>query len=136
MESAVKDEYRDNWVDRLFIGLFSRKMAIALGKTTALRGYDGFVDLSQKIMQGRNATQQKEVVTVFPVRSCGSFEPFLLPRNWSASLMHGLQRFCSNGWLALARRSQLKLLTQTVNCASKRAECTSRNVAIWSRAAA
>jgi hypothetical protein len=64
METAVKDEYRDNWVDRLFISLFSRKMAIALGKTTELRGYDGFVDLSQKIMQGRNATQQKEVVTV------------------------------------------------------------------------
>jgi Beta-carotene isomerase D27-like, C-terminal len=64
MDTAVKDEYRNNWVDRLFIGLFSRKMAIALGKTTMLRGYDGFVDLSQKIMQGRNATQQKEVVTV------------------------------------------------------------------------
>jgi Beta-carotene isomerase D27-like, C-terminal len=64
METIVKDEYRDNWVDRLFIGLFSHKMAIALGKTTALRGYDGFVDLSHKIMQGRNATQQKEVVTV------------------------------------------------------------------------
>jgi Beta-carotene isomerase D27-like, C-terminal len=61
---AAKNEYRDNWVDRLCIGLFSRKMAIALGKTTALRGYDGFVDLSQKIMQGRNAAQQKEVVTV------------------------------------------------------------------------
>jgi Beta-carotene isomerase D27-like, C-terminal len=64
METAGKDVYRDNWIDRLFIGLFSRKMALALGRTTTLTGYDGFVDLSQKIMQGRNANQQKAVVTV------------------------------------------------------------------------
>lgn len=64
METTDKVLYRDNWIDRLFIALFSRKMALALGKTTPLAGYDGFVDLSHKIMQGRNAIQQKEVVTV------------------------------------------------------------------------
>ncbi|MCG9891546.1 MAG: DUF4033 domain-containing protein [Thermosynechococcaceae cyanobacterium MS004] len=64
METAVKTDYQDNWIDRLFIWVFSRKMAIALGKTTACKGYDGFVDLSYKIMQGRNADQQQEVVAV------------------------------------------------------------------------
>ncbi|HEY9825243.1 MAG TPA: beta-carotene isomerase domain-containing protein [Stenomitos sp.] len=60
----MKTEYHDNWFDRLFIRLFSRKMAIAVGEGTQQPGYDGFVDLSQKIMQGRTAAQQQEVVAV------------------------------------------------------------------------
>ena len=60
----MTQSYNDNLFDRLFIGLFSRKMAIALGKKTTLSGYDGFVDLSQQIMQGRNAAQQQDLVSV------------------------------------------------------------------------
>ena len=60
----VKETHRDNLFDRLFIWLFSRKMAIAVGKRTQLRGYDGFVDLSKKIMQGRSAQEQQDVVAV------------------------------------------------------------------------
>jgi hypothetical protein len=57
-----KEIYNDDRLDRFFIWLFSRKMAKALGKGTKLHGYDGFVDLSKKIMQGRNAKEQQEVV--------------------------------------------------------------------------
>ncbi|MEL6938980.1 MAG: DUF4033 domain-containing protein [Cyanobacteria bacterium J06598_1] len=54
--------YNDNWLDRLFIGLFSYKMAKALGSKTDVKGYSGFVDLSKKIMQGRDGSQQQAVV--------------------------------------------------------------------------
>ncbi|MGB8698363.1 MAG: DUF4033 domain-containing protein [Thermosynechococcaceae cyanobacterium] len=57
-------EYNDTPVDRLFIRLFSRKIAIALGQGTTLSGYDGFVDLSQQIMEGRNAKAQQAIVGV------------------------------------------------------------------------
>ncbi|MGK7911214.1 MAG: DUF4033 domain-containing protein [Synechococcus sp.] len=54
--------YSDNTIDRLFIWLFSRKMAAAVGQQTELAGYDGFVDLSQKIVQGRSPREQRQVV--------------------------------------------------------------------------
>ncbi|WP_404784538.1 DUF4033 domain-containing protein [Altericista sp. CCNU0014] len=60
----MKESYNDNLFDRLFIWLFSRKMAIAIGTGTVKSGYDGFVDLSQQIVRGRNAAQQQEVVSV------------------------------------------------------------------------
>ena len=56
--------YNDNAFDRLFIALFSRKMSRALGERSLLKGYDGFVDLSQKIMRGRNAIEQQTIVSV------------------------------------------------------------------------
>ncbi len=56
------DAYNDNLLDRLFIWLFSHKMARALGSGTQVEGYSGFVDLSKKIMQGRDAAQQQAVV--------------------------------------------------------------------------
>ena len=56
--------YNDTLFDRIFIWLFSRKMANALGKGTPQRGYDGFVDLSQQIMQGRSAQEQQALVAV------------------------------------------------------------------------
>ncbi len=62
MTNMEKKEYKDNWIDRLFIALFSRKMAKALGTKVRLEGYDGFVDLSKQIMRGRNPQQQQELV--------------------------------------------------------------------------
>lgn len=56
--------YHDNWFDRLFIWLFSRKIATALGTTIPQAGYDGFVALSKQMMQGRNAQDQRAVVAV------------------------------------------------------------------------
>jgi Beta-carotene isomerase D27-like, C-terminal len=63
-KQADNSVYHDNWFDRVFIQLFSRKMARAVGKQTPLQGYDGFVDLSKQIMQGRNAQQQQQLVAV------------------------------------------------------------------------
>ena len=54
--------YHDNWLDRLFIRLFSHKMAKAIDGDTPASGYDGFVDLSKQIMQGRTAQQQQAAV--------------------------------------------------------------------------
>jgi len=62
LQNIAKDEYNDNFIDRLFIWLFSLKMSEALGKDTKLDGYDGFVDLSKQIMQGRNAQEQQIIV--------------------------------------------------------------------------
>ncbi|EDX84287.1 hypothetical protein S7335_1984 [Synechococcus sp. PCC 7335] len=56
------EAHKDNLLDRLFIWLFSRKMANAIGSTTAATGYEGFVDLSKQIMQGRNAQEQQAAV--------------------------------------------------------------------------
>ncbi|MEB3213994.1 MAG: DUF4033 domain-containing protein [Leptolyngbyaceae bacterium] len=64
MNSIEKTIYHDNFIDRAFIGLFSRKMSKAVGKRTKQRGYDGFVELSKQIMAGRNAQQQQETVAV------------------------------------------------------------------------
>ncbi|MEO0538467.1 MAG: DUF4033 domain-containing protein [Cyanobacteria bacterium P01_A01_bin.123] len=59
-----KQVYHDNWFAQLFIWLFSRKIANALGKRTWPKGYDGFVTLSKQIMQGRNAQEQQALVAV------------------------------------------------------------------------
>lgn len=37
MNVTDKTEYKDNWFDRLFIALFSRKMAKAVGKKSKER---------------------------------------------------------------------------------------------------
>ncbi|MFK8182783.1 MAG: DUF4033 domain-containing protein [Phormidesmis sp.] len=54
--------HQDNLLDRLFIWLFSRKMAKAIGAETTISGYSGFVDLSKQIMKGRDAKQQQAAV--------------------------------------------------------------------------
>ncbi|WP_373481151.1 DUF4033 domain-containing protein [Geminocystis sp.] len=64
MNKSEKTQYKDNVIDKLFIALFSRKMAKAVGKSTNFKGYDGFVDLSQQIMKGRTAQQQQELVAI------------------------------------------------------------------------
>ncbi len=62
IQTIAKDQYKDNLVDRMFIWLFSLKMSQALGKRTEIGGYDGFVDLSKQIMQGRNAKEQQIII--------------------------------------------------------------------------
>lgn len=59
-----KTTYHDSFFDQLFIRLFARKMSKAVGEQTNQSGYDGFVELSQKIMQGRTSQQQQELVAV------------------------------------------------------------------------
>lgn len=62
--SGSSTPYRDSLLDRIFIRLFSRKMAIAVGQSTELSGYDGFVDLSKSIMEGRSSSEQQALVGV------------------------------------------------------------------------
>ncbi|MGY6530841.1 MAG: DUF4033 domain-containing protein [Cyanobacterium sp.] len=62
--TTTKTIYQDNFIDRLFIAFFCRKMAIALGTESKLKGYDAFVDLSQQMVKGRNPQQQQELVEV------------------------------------------------------------------------
>lgn len=96
MKSLEKTKYKDNWIDRLFIALFSRKMAKAVGKTTKLKGYEGFVDLSQQIMEGRNPQQQQELVAVVLKSLVPSPVLFLIRNLFSPN-----QWVCeSNAWFA------------------------------------
>jgi Beta-carotene isomerase D27-like, C-terminal len=62
VETIAKDEYNDNLIDRLFIWLFSLKIAQALSASTTVSGYGGFVDLSKQVMQGRNAVGQQVII--------------------------------------------------------------------------
>lgn len=59
-----KTTYHDTLLDQLFIRLFAHKMSRAVGERSNRSGYDGFVELSQKIMRGRNSQQQQQLVAV------------------------------------------------------------------------
>lgn len=79
--------YQDNWIDRLFISLFAHKMSKALGKPSALKGYDGFVDLSRQIMRGRTPQQQQDLVEVVlkslvPSPVLAMIRKFFSPTQW------------------------------------------------------
>jgi Beta-carotene isomerase D27-like, C-terminal len=63
MEPSETKHYHDNAFDRLFIWLFSHKMGRILGGKTKLSGYDGFVDLSKQMFQGRSTQEQQRMVT-------------------------------------------------------------------------
>jgi Beta-carotene isomerase D27-like, C-terminal len=91
-----KEIYHDDRLDRFFIWILSRNMAKAIGKKTKLRGYDGFVDLSKKIMQGRNAKEQQAVVSkvlnsVVPSAVSTLIRTLFSPTQWVCE---------SNAWFA------------------------------------
>jgi hypothetical protein len=96
MNQSEKSVYQDSWLDRAFIALFSHKMAKALGGKTSQKGYDGFVDLSEQIMRGRNSQEQQRVVS----RVLGSLVP--APVLWGIrTLFSPTQWVCeSNAWFA------------------------------------
>ena len=54
--------YNDTLLDRLFIALFTRKMARVSGATSTIKGYERIVALSRQIMRGRSADQQQQAV--------------------------------------------------------------------------
>lgn len=96
INSNEKTEYKDNLIDHLFIALFSRKMAKALGKKTRINGYQGFVDLSQQIMEGRDSQQQQELVgkvlhSLIPAPVLFLTRTFVNPNRWVCE---------SNAWFA------------------------------------
>jgi hypothetical protein len=64
MSFGPPETYHDNWLDRLFIALFSHKIAQAVGTSVPSGGYGGFVALSKAIMAGRSAPEQQTVVAI------------------------------------------------------------------------
>lgn len=62
-----KTEYNDGWFAKGFMSLFARKMEKFANGGESKRGfwdwdYEGFVDVSKRVMMGRNRQQQQEVV--------------------------------------------------------------------------
>lgn len=95
-ETVEKTVYHDTLVERVFIWLFSRKMAKAIGQDSPLPGYDGLVDLSKQIMQGRNAQEQQSLVAVvlkslIPAPALWLVRRFFSPTPWVCEL---------NAWFA------------------------------------
>jgi Beta-carotene isomerase D27-like, C-terminal len=96
LPTIVNDEYHDNLLDRLFIWLFTRKMSQILGFRGQLGGYEGLVDVSKQIMQGRNAQQQQLVVA----QILGSLVP--APVLWTIRTLFSPTRLVCvlNAWFA------------------------------------
>ncbi|KAG0590005.1 hypothetical protein KC19_1G063300 [Ceratodon purpureus] len=83
--------YNDNLLDKAFMALFRRKMEQFTGKSTPLQGYEGFVDVSKKIMQGRTAVEQRAVVrnvllSLLPPGAPAQFRKLFPPTKWSAEV--------------------------------------------------
>jgi len=133
-------EYHDSLFDRLFIRLFSHKMAKAVGQTTPQPGYDGFVDLSQKIMKGRKAQEQQALVAVV-LRSLVPSPVLWLIR----TLVSPTRLVCElNAWFAtvlfewLVGPCEVKEVTVTDADGQPRLQNSGvhiKNAAIWNRVA-
>ncbi|MEO0373352.1 MAG: DUF4033 domain-containing protein [Cyanobacteria bacterium P01_A01_bin.17] len=78
------EEYNDSRLDQLLIGLVARKMSRAVGKTTALSGYEGLVDLSEQVVKGYDAQGQQRVIgtmlrSLIPAPVLWSIRTFVRP---------------------------------------------------------
>lgn len=93
--AAPKVEYKDNIIDKLFITLFSRKMAEALGGRPFDSSYDNFVGLSREIMRGRNTQQQQETVA----KVLSSLLPPQAPEQFRKLFPFNKQNAEFNAWL-------------------------------------
>nr|QCL07940.1 chloroplast carotenoid isomerase [Nervilia fordii] len=90
-----KTEYRDGLVEKAFMGLFAGKMEkYASGGKGKKRwvwewDYDGFVDVSRRVMVGRSRQQQLEVVrevllSMLPPGAPAQFRKLFPPTQWAA----------------------------------------------------
>jgi len=55
-----KSIYQDSWTDSFFLGLCVRQIGKINGMAIPGKGYDGFVDLTRKVMQTRSPLLQRE----------------------------------------------------------------------------
>lgn len=88
---AELETYNDNFVDRFFIGYFAKKMSQQLGGIPYEPGYDGFVELSKQIMEGRNSKQQQQAVlgvldALLPPDAPTTFRKIFPFKQWTAEL--------------------------------------------------
>ncbi|GLI66286.1 hypothetical protein VaNZ11_010047 [Volvox africanus] len=88
---AEKTTYNDNPLDKLFIKLYSKKMADQLQGVTVpdKPTYDDFVRISSEIMKGRNSVQQRAVVrdvlmSLLPSEAPPTFRKLFPPTQFSA----------------------------------------------------
>lgn len=86
-----KTKYNDNLFDNAFMWLFARKMQQFTGKSSQLEGYEGFVDTSRKVMQGRSAEEQREAVgmvlkSMLPPNAPATFRKLFPPTKFSAEI--------------------------------------------------
>ncbi|XP_068635830.1 beta-carotene isomerase D27, chloroplastic isoform X2 [Aristolochia californica] len=89
-----KTKYNDGFFERAFMSLFARKMdkfGSGKGGDGDLKWYDygGFVEVSKKVMQGRNRKQQQEVVrevllSMLPPGAPAQFRKLFPPTKWAA----------------------------------------------------
>ncbi|DBB04379.1 TPA: hypothetical protein ACH3X1_012866 [Trebouxia sp. C0004] len=88
---AELETYNDNFLDRFFIGYFAKKMSQQLGGVPYEPGYDGFVELSKQIMEGRNSKQQQQAVlgvldALLPPNAPTTFRKIFPLKQWTAEL--------------------------------------------------
>lgn len=92
-----KTEYRDGIFEKVFMGLFARKMekfASSGGKKIDNKNlwdwdYESFVDVSKRVMVGRSRSQQQEVVrevllSMLPPGAPAQFRKLFPPTKWAA----------------------------------------------------
>eukprot|EP00897_Mesotaenium_endlicherianum_P000883 jgi/Mesen1/10796/ME000092S10287 len=84
-------KYNDNWFDKAFMVLFAKKMEKFTGKTSEMDGYEGFVDVSRRVMRGRSAEEQRAAVgqvllSMLPPNGPATFRKLFPPTKWSAEL--------------------------------------------------
>ena len=93
-----KTRYNDGLAERVFMGLFARKMDKFGGskKKNEIKekgvwdyDYESFVEVSKRVMQGRSRTQQQEVVrevllSMLPPGAPEQFRKLFPPTKWAA----------------------------------------------------
>lgn len=110
---AEKTVYNDNMVDKLFIRLFTQKMADQLEGVDVPEEvtYEEFVRVSKEIMRGRTPEQQRVVVkkvlqSLLPEQTAAVFRALFPPNQLSATLNAAV---ASIGFYWLVGESELKV---------------------------
>ncbi|KAK2981930.1 hypothetical protein RJ640_019150 [Escallonia rubra] len=90
-----KTKYNDGFFEKAFMTLFARKMGKFVGKSSGKEkgwfdyDYESFVDVSRRVMQGRNRIQQQQVVrevlfSMLPPGAPAQFRKLFPPTKWAA----------------------------------------------------
>ncbi|BBN13496.1 beta-carotene isomerase [Marchantia polymorpha subsp. ruderalis] len=58
----VPTQYEDSWLEKKSIQFLTNRLERLSGKTTELEGYDGFVDMTRKLVHGLPASSQRDTV--------------------------------------------------------------------------
>ncbi|CAI5530716.1 unnamed protein product [Closterium sp. Naga37s-1] len=84
--------YNDSPIDLALMGLFRRKMEQQIGEVATRKGgYEAFVEVSRRVMQGRSAAEQRAIVanvlmSLLPPNAPATFRKLFPPSKWSAEI--------------------------------------------------